>query len=89
MITFLFAALLIGCASETKKVHHMPTAELKLRRQQLIEEIAQPQGWRLRGFAAGTEGREEQIEEKEKIEMELLHRWQAGDQGAYLPQFSR
>jgi hypothetical protein len=26
--------------------------------------------------------------EKEKIEFELLRRWQAGDRAAYLPQFS-
>jgi hypothetical protein len=26
-------------------------------------------------------------EEKEGIESELLHRWRAGDQGAYLPMF--
>jgi len=54
-----------------------------------MEEIAQPQEWRFSGFRRGTEGHEDQFEEKEKIEFELLRRWQAGDREAYLPGFGR
>jgi outer membrane biogenesis lipoprotein LolB len=89
LFALLSILLLYGCASDQKKFASVPTAELKLRRQQLIEEIAQPQEWRFTGFRKGTQGHEDQIEEKEKIEMELLHRCQAGDKAACLPQFSR
>jgi hypothetical protein len=85
----LVLLLAVGCASEQKKTAGKSTAELKLRRQQLTEEIAQPQGWRFSGFRPGSEGHEDQIKEKEKIEFELLRRWKAGDREAYLPQFSR
>jgi hypothetical protein len=81
--------LLVSCASTSKRIHSMSTAELKLRRTQLAEEIAQPMGWRFSGFRPGTEGHEDQLKEKQKIEFELLRRWQAGDKEAYLPQFSR
>ena len=66
----------------------MSTPELKLRRTQLAEEIAQPLGWSSDHFGGSTESRKKQIKEKEKIELELLHRYQSGDKAAYLPQFS-
>jgi hypothetical protein len=89
-VALLFVGILaISCASEQKKISRAPTAELKLRRQQLIEEIEQPQSWRFTGFRAGTQDRGDEIAEKEKIEFELLRRWQEGDREAYLPQFSR
>jgi hypothetical protein len=87
-----FAAILLGfvsCASTNKRIHSMSTAELKLRRTQLVEEIAQPMGWRFSGFRPGTEDHESQLKEKQKIEFELLRRWQMGDKDAYLRQFSR
>lgn len=79
-VALLLAMLLsLGCASEQKKIARMSTAELKLRRQQLVEEIAQPVGIRLSGFHPGTEGHEGEIDEKNKIEFELLRRWKAGE----------
>jgi hypothetical protein len=89
LLTLLALVLFIGCAAQQKRIARMPTAELKLRRQQLIEEITQPQGFRLSGFRPGTEGHQDAMDEKNKIEFELLRRWKAGDKGAYLPQFSR
>lgn len=85
---FIAVALLIfGCASTDKKFNGMSTAELKLRREQLAEEIAQPMGWRFSGFRPGTESHDDQIKEKQKIEFELLRRYEAGDKSAYLPSF--
>jgi len=79
----------VACASDQKKASRMSTAELKLRRQQLIEQISQPVGFRLSGFHPGTEDHDSQTSEKNAIEFELLRRWKAGDREAYLPQFSR
>jgi len=91
IVVFGFCAVLLtGCgAMQTKRVHRTSTAELKLRRQQLIEQIGQPMGWRMTGFRPGTESHESEINEKNRIEMELLHRCQSGDKAACLPQFSR
>lgn len=81
------ALLAISCASVDKKVHSMSTSELKLRHAQLVEEIGQPLGWSSDHFGGSTESRKHQIKEKEKIEFELLRRWQSGDKSAYLPSF--
>ena len=62
--------LAVSCASESKRYPFMSTPELKLRHEQLVEEVSQPPT------------------EKERIEFELLSRWQAGDRAAYLPVFS-
>ena len=85
----LALVLVIGCASDQKKASRMSTAELKLRRQQLVEQISQPVGFRLSGFHPGTEDHDSQMHEKNAIEFELLRRWKSGDREAYLPQFSR
>jgi hypothetical protein len=63
----------VGCASEDK-IRSTPTAELKLRREQLV--------YRLNGAEWGQgarEHREDLFKEKEKIELELLRRHEAGD----------
>ena len=81
--------LAVACASDQKNASRMSTAELKLRQQQLIEQISQPVGFRLSGFHPGTEDHDSQVHEKNAIEFELLRRWKSGDREAYLPQFSR
>jgi hypothetical protein len=65
----------------------MSTSELKLRRTQLEEEIAQPVGFRMAGFHPGTEDHDSLFREKRKIEFELLRRCEAGDKAACLPSF--
>ena len=82
-------ALAVGCASPEKKYSGKSDAELKLRHTQLVEEIAQPRGWNSDHFGGSTESRKGETKERERIEVELLRRYQAGDQAAYLPQFSR
>jgi starvation-inducible outer membrane lipoprotein len=86
-VVLAVAFLAIGCASMDKEIHAKSTSELKLRHTQLVEEIAQPRGWSFDRFGGGSENRKKQIKEKEKIELELLHRYQSGDKAAYLPSF--
>lgn len=60
-----------------------PTSELKLRHSQLV---------RMMQFVRVGDQLVEDLTDYEKeiaaVEMELLHRYQAGDKSAYLPQFS-
>ena len=88
-VVVAIAFLAIGCASTGGKIQSMSTAELKLRRTQLVEEIAQPRGWNSDHFGGSTESRKGQTKEKEKIEFELLRRCESGDKAACLPSFSR
>lgn len=81
ILTFIVAALLLsGCLTAT--VRKKPTSELKLRHSQL-ERFMKTQ-------RAGDDLIEEVMDfEKElaAVELELLHRYQAGDKSAYLPAF--
>jgi hypothetical protein len=67
------------------------TAELKLRHSQLRESLGYDKGQPDIDFVKPVwmrgPSRSERIEEKERIERELLHRWKGGDQEAHLEIF--
>lgn len=96
LITTLFITiLLIGCASPEvalqKRYHRKSTVELKLRRQQLLDDVGRG-GFDLRfgsplALAMMGNPREGKIKEKEEIERELLRRYASGDRAAWLPIF--
>lgn len=68
------ALVVIGCTSMADKIRSTPTAELKLRHEQLV--------YRLNGAEWGPGARshrEDLFKEKEEIERELLRRQEAGD----------
>lgn len=82
LILLLIMACSTGCL--TTKVQKQPTAELKLRHSQLE---------RMMSIARlGEEQLVEDLTDYEKelaaVELELLHRYQAGDKSAWLPEFS-
>ena len=83
--------LLVGCASAEKKYATTRTAELKLRHAQILESLGydqnQPDIDFLKPVWMRGPSRPQRLEEKETIERELLRRWQAGDNEAFLPIF--
>jgi hypothetical protein len=90
----LAAALLltIGCA--TTQLQQQSTAQLKLRRNQLVEEIDATSKMDIRfgkefQIKQDRSGVEKRLKEKAKLEQELLRRWQAGDKEAYLKIFEQ
>ena len=85
------AMLFCGCA--TTNYTKTSTAELKLRHTQCVEYLtAEKKQWELKfgsplQMAMMGDPRRDRIEEKERVEKELLKRWKAGDKEAYLPVF--
>jgi hypothetical protein len=90
-------AVLIGCASTPqKKYSKASTSELRLKHSQLVEALGpdvrssefsyHPPG--LAGLAFSNP-KEERIKEKQEIEVELLRRYQGGDQSAHLAIFDK
>jgi hypothetical protein len=83
-------ALLFGCTS-TPKCAKTDTSQLQLRHQQCVDFLnGEKKQWEVKfgnPLFMGDGGRADRIKEKEEIEGELLHRYQAGDQRAYLPMF--
>lgn len=86
-ILVVFVSLVLtGCASFDEKSQHMSTAELRLRRQQLVERLADNSvQFQFHAFGGGTKDKEELWKEKEAIERELLRRCNGGDREACLP----
>ena len=98
-VSLFLLILLCGCATKmAENLHSLNTAELQLRRNQLIELLAPSndvtiqvsskdagQEW---GEAFQRRKRNKLFQEKSRIERELLQRYQAGDAGAYLRIFS-
>lgn len=82
LLVLLLAFAIAGCASmpPEQKFSKFSTAQLQLRRQQLHEEIPDMI------FKFGIFGNDFEKEKKEKrdIEMELLRRYEAGDEKAQL-----
>lgn len=91
VVTVLF--LIVGCASPEKKLSREGTTELKLRHQQCLDYLrAERKDFEFKfgpplAMAIQGDPRKERIEEKERLERELLRRWKAGDAEAYLPIF--
>lgn len=82
LVLLLSLTLLTGCL--TAKVQKKPTSELKLRHSQLERMMSVAR--------LGEEQLVEDLTDYEKelaaVELELLHRYQAGDKSAWLPEFS-
>lgn len=91
VLLVVFLAFSLGCASTEKKYAKTTTVELKLRRQQCVDELNAGQGrfsFRFGGpWWAHGDDRKDVTKEKNKIENELLRRFKAGDQEAFLPVF--
>jgi hypothetical protein len=91
-LTWLFLFCLVGCASD-REFLRQSTQDLKLRHAQIAQSLGydkdQPDIDFIKPIWMRGPSKSERIEEKEKIERELLRRWQSGDQGAYLPIFGR
>jgi len=79
-IASLIALVLLGCASMSSKVHSMSTAELELRRQQIVYRLQTTAGEWSYGWGPGSHDvigqRNDLLKEKEAIENELLRRRQ-------------
>lgn len=95
LLGLMFCIVFAGCATPEKKYAHVSTPELQLRRQQCVDFIAAKSnrtefkfGPPLAMAMMGDGGLQDRIEEKEKIERELLRRYRAGDAEAFLPIFN-
>lgn len=91
IIGILLIACCFGCA--TSRMQKASTDDLKLRHAQLVESLSGSQfnmrfGPPIMMAFAGDGGRQDRINEKERIERELLRRYKSGDQRAYLAMFS-
>jgi hypothetical protein len=97
---FLLAVVLVvtintimGCAIietpiQNAVLRRKSTPELKLRHNQLAQRLGDNRLEVSVGpFGGGTKGHEDEWNEKERIERELLKRYQAGDKEAFLPIF--
>jgi len=77
-IASLIALVLLGCASMSSKVRSMSTAELELRRQQIVYRLQATAGEWSYGWGPGSHDvisqRNDLLKEKEAIENELLRR---------------
>jgi hypothetical protein len=87
----LLAAILVltGCAN-LAYYHHQTTAELKLHHLELTQQLSG--GGSHFYFSTGPldpDPRDIAIAELRHTDDELLRRWQAGDQGAFLPEFQQ
>ncbi len=92
LLAIVFCLGFFGCATTPqKKYASVSTAELKLRHTQLAQaltgETGQPDIEWIKPIWARGPSRADRINEKETIEFELLRRWKAGDQEAFLPAF--
>lgn len=71
--------------------HHQTTAELKLHYTQLKQQLAGEGGrfYFTMDPLMNPDPRDVDSAELRHTEDELLRRWQAGDKGAYLPEFAQ
>lgn len=73
-----------GCASVESKNRKKPTSELLLRHRQLTDYLNnEKKDWEIQvghPLFMGDGGRKDRIKEREAIEVELLRRYEAGDQ---------
>lgn len=85
-LVLLCVLLFCGCANLQKQ----ETSSLKLRHAQLVEALSVSHfNVSFGPFGGGDGGRQGKIDEKERIERELLRRYKGGEEGAYLAIFGR